>query len=214
MSWTDEIHEELHELDAQGLRRRLRVVDVLGGMRASVGDKDCVLFCTNNYHGLADHPRVLERSQKALLRYGAGAQASRLVSGNFPIHQQLEEKTAAFKGAESALAFPTGYMANIAAVSALVDDEDVILCDRLNHASLIDACRMSKAKFMVYEHLSLDDLKKQLEKTAKYRRRLIVTDGLFSMDGDLVPLLKLMELAHEYDAMVMVDDAHGTGVLG
>jgi 8-amino-7-oxononanoate synthase len=214
MGWIDDIHEELHEFDAQGLRRRLREVDFLGGMRASVNGRDCVLFCTNNYLGLADHPRVLERSQKALLRYGAGAQASRLVSGNFPIHRQLEEKTAAFKGSEAALAFPTGYMANLAAVSALVGEEDVLLCDRLNHASLIDACRMSKAKFMVYEHLSLEDLGKQLEKTSKYRRRLIVTDGLFSMDGDLVPLLKLMELANEHDAMVKVDDAHGTGVLG
>jgi 8-amino-7-oxononanoate synthase len=214
VGWIDDIHEELHKFDAQGLRRRLREVDFLSGMRASVNGRDCVLFCTNNYLGLADHPRVLERSQKALLRYGAGAQASRLVSGNFPIHRQLEEKTAAFKGSEAALAFPTGYMANLAAVSALVGEEDVLLCDRLNHASLIDACRMSKAKFMVYEHLSLDDLKKQLGKTANYRRRLIVTDGLFSMDGDLVPLLKLMELANEHDAMVMVDDAHGTGVLG
>ena len=214
MSWTDDIHEELHEMEAQGLRRRLRTVDLLGGMRASVENKDCILFCTNNYLGLADHPHVLERSQKALFRYGASAQASRLVSGHLPIHQQLEEKTAAFKGSEACLAFPTGYMANLAAVSALVDEKDVILCDRLNHASLIDACRMSKAKFMVYEHLNLEDLKAQLEKTAKYRRRLVVTDGLFSMDGDLVPLLKLMELAHEYDALVMVDDAHGTGVLG
>ncbi len=214
MSWIDDIHEELHELDAEGLRRRLRVVDLLGGMKASVNNKDCVLFCTNNYLGLADHPKVLERSQRALLRYGAGAQASRLVSGHLPIHMQLEEITALFKGSEAALAFPTGYMANLAAVSALVDDKDVILCDRLNHASLIDACRMSKAKLLIYEHLNLEDLKKQLEKTGKYRRRLIVTDGLFSMDGDLVPLLKLMELAHEMDALVMVDDAHGTGVLG
>src|SRR6185295_13590241 len=214
MSWTDDMHEELHELDAQGLRRRLRIVDYLGGMKASVEGKNCVLFCTNNYLGLADHPKVLERSQRALLRYGAGAQASRLVSGHFPIHHQLEEITANFKGAEACLAFPTGYMANLAAVSALVGEEDVVLCDRLNHASLIDACRMSKAKFQVYEHLNLDDLKTQLEKSAKYRRRLIVTDGLFSMDGDLVPLKKLMDLAHEHDALVMVDDAHGTGVLG
>ena len=214
MSWIDDIHEELHELDSQGLRRRLRVVDVLGGMRASVNNKDCVLFCTNNYLGLADHSKVLERSQRALLRYGAGAQASRLVSGHFPIHMQLEEITALFKGSEAALAFPTGYMANLAAVSALVGEEDAILCDRLNHASLIDACRMSKAKLLIYEHLNLEDLKKQLEKTGKFRRRLIVTDGLFSMDGDLVPLLKLMELAHEMDALVLVDDAHGTGVLG
>jgi len=214
VSWIDDIHEELHELDSQGLRRRLRVVDVLGGMRASVNNKDCVLFCTNNYLGLADHSKVLERSQRALLRYGAGAQASRLVSGHFPIHMQLEEITALFKGSEAALAFPTGYMANLAAVSALVGEEDAILCDRLNHASLIDACRMSKAKLLIYEHLNLEDLKKQLEKTGKFRRRLIVTDGLFSMDGDLVPLLKLMELAHEMDALVLVDDAHGTGVLG
>src|SRR5271163_2551202 len=150
-------------------------------MKASVDNKDCVLFCTNNYLGLADHPHVLERSQKALFRYGAGAQASRLVSGHLPIHQQLEEKTAAFKGSEACLAFPTGYMANLAAVSALVNDQDAILCDRLNHASLIDACRQTKAKLLIYEHLNLDDLKKQLERAAKYRRRLIATDGLFSM---------------------------------
>lgn len=214
MSWKDDLHEALGEMDSRGLRRRLRTVDLLGGMRASVENKNCVLFCTNNYLGLADHPHVLEQSQKALFRYGAGAQASRLVSGSFPIHQLLEEKTAVFKGAEACLAFPTGYMANLAAVSALVDEKDVILCDRLNHASLIDACRMSKAKFLVYDHLSLEDLQKRLEKTAKYRRRLVVTDGLFSMDGDLVPLLKLMELTHDYEALVMVDDAHGTGVLG
>lgn len=214
MGWLDDIHEELHEMDAQGLRRRLRVVDLLGGMRASVDHKDCVLFCTNNYLGLADHPRVLERAQKALLRYGAGAQASRLVSGHSPVHMQLEEITSLFKGSEACLAFPTGYMANLAAISAMVGEEDAILCDRLNHASLIDACRMSKAKLLIYEHLNLDDLKKQLERSAKYRRRLIVTDALFSMDGDLVPLLKVTNLAHEYDAEVYVDDAHGTGVLG
>jgi 8-amino-7-oxononanoate synthase len=214
MSWIDDIHEELHELEEQGLRRRLRAVDHLGGMRASVGGRDCILFCTNNYLGLADHPKVLERSQRALLRYGAGAQASRLVSGHFPIHLQLEEITAVFKGSEASLAFPTGYMANLAAVSALAGDGDAVLCDRLNHASLVDACRMSKAKLLIYEHLNLEDLKGQLERSSKYRRRLIVTDGLFSMDGDLVPLKKLMDLAHEKDALVLVDDAHGTGVLG
>jgi len=214
MSWLDDIHEELHELDRQGLRRRLRLVEPLGGLRAHVGDKDCVLFCTNNYLGLADHPKVLERSQRALLRYGAGAQASRLVSGHFPIHMQLEEITANFKGFEACLAFPTGYMANLAAVSAMVGEEDAVLCDRLNHASLIDACRASKAKLIVYEHLNLQDLEEQLKKATKYRRRLIVTDALFSMDGDLVPLKKLMVLAHDQGAMVLVDDAHGTGVLG
>jgi 8-amino-7-oxononanoate synthase len=214
LSWLDDLHKEIHELDAHGLRRKLRVVDPLGGMRASIDHKDCVLFCTNNYLGLADHPKVLERSQRALVRYGASAQASRLVSGHFPIHMQLEEITALFKGAEACLAFPTGYMANLAAVTALVGEEDAVLCDRLNHASLIDACRMSKAKFLVYDHLNLNDLKKQLERAGKYRRRLVVTDALFSMDGDLVPLLKVTHLAHDHDAMVMVDDAHGTGVLG
>ena len=214
MGWIEELHAELHALEDQGLRRRLRVVDVLGGMRASVNHKDCLLFCTNNYLGLADHPKVLELSQKALLRFGAGSQASRLVSGHFPIHLQLEEITANFKGAESCLAFPTGYMANLAAIPALVGEKDVLLCDRLNHASLIDACRQSKAKLLVYEHLNLEDLRKQLEKTSPYGRRLIVTESLFSMDGDLAPLLKITNLAHEYDALVYVDDAHGTGVLG
>ncbi len=214
MSWIDDLHEEIHELEAQSLRRRLRVVEPLGGMRASVNGKDCVLFCTNNYLGLADHPTVLERSQRALIRYGASARASRLVSGHFPIHMQLEEITANFKGSEACLAFPTGYMANLAAVCGLVGEKDAVLCDRLNHASLIDACRQSKAKFLVYDHLDLEDLKKQLERAGKYLRKLVVTDALFSMDGDLVPLLKLTNLAHEYDALVMVDDAHGTGVLG
>jgi len=214
LNWLDDMHEELHKLDAQGLRRRLRVVDLLGGMRASIDHKDCVLFCTNNYLGLADHPKVLERAQKALLRYGAGAQASRLVSGHTPIHMQLEEITALFKGAEACLAFPTGYMANLASISAMVGEEDAVLCDRLNHASLIDACRQSKAKLLIYEHLDLEDLRKQLERSGKYRRRLVVTDALFSMDGDLVPLLKVTNLAHGYEARVYVDDAHGTGVLG
>ena len=126
MGWLEELHEEIHELDAQGLRRRLRVVEPLGGMKASINGKDSVLFCTNNYLGLADHPKVLERSQRALVRYGASAQASRLVSGHFPIHMQLEEITALFKGAEACLAFPTGYMANLAAVTGLVGDEDAI----------------------------------------------------------------------------------------
>ncbi len=214
MGWLEDIHEELHEFDHQGLLRKLRIVDFLGGMRATVENRDCVLFCANNYLGLADHPRVLERAQKALYRYGGGAQASRLISGNFPVHRQLEERTAAFKGAEACLAFPTGYMANLAAVGALASEEDAVLCDRLNHASLIDACRMSKAKMLVYGHLDLEDLRKQLERAGKYRRRVIVTDALFSMDGDLVPLTKLMDLAREFDALVMLDDAHGTGVLG
>src|SRR5579871_868209 len=208
------MHEQLHQLDAQGLRRKLRVVDLLGGMRASIDHKDCVLFCTNNYLGLADHPKVLERAQKALLRYGAGAQAAALVSGNLPVHLQLAEITALFKGAEACLIFPTGYMANLAAIPALVGEGDAVLCDRLNHASLIDGCRNSKAKFLIYEHLNLEDLKKQLERAGKYRRRLVVTDAIFSMDGDLVPLLKVTNLAREFDADVYVDDSHGTGVLG
>lgn len=214
MSWIEDIHEELQELDAQTLRRHLRIVDPQGGMKASVNGKDCILFCTNNYLGLADHPEVLKKSQETLMRYGAGAQASRLISGHFPIHEQLEIKTAAFKGSEACLAFPTGYMANLASVSALVGERDAILCDRLNHASLIDACRQSKAKLLIYEHLNLDDLKKQLERAGKYRRRLIVTDALFSMDGDLVSFPGLTDLAYEHDSLILVDDAHGTGVLG
>ncbi len=214
MGLIDSLREKLDELERQGLRRRLREVDFLGGMRAVLQNRECVLFCTNNYLGLADHSHVLERSQQALLRFGAGAQASRLVSGHFPIHRQLEEKTAAFKGSKTCLAFPTGYMANLAAVSTLAGEGDAILCDRLNHASLIDACRMSKAKLLVYDHLNMDDLEKQLVRSEKYHTSLIVTDAFFSMDGDLAPLLKIIELAQDYEALVIVDDAHGTGVLG
>jgi 8-amino-7-oxononanoate synthase len=210
----EDINEELQELDAQGLRRNLRTVEFKGAMKAVVEGRECVLFCTNNYLGLADHPKVLKRAKQALEKYGAGAQASRLVSGNFPIHEELEKKTAAFKGAEACLAFPTGYMANLAAVSALVGEGDAVLCDRLNHASLIDACRMSRAKFLVYGHCDMEDLKKLLERSSQYYRRLIVTDALFSMDGDLAPLPDILGLAESHNALVMVDDAHGTGVLG
>jgi 8-amino-7-oxononanoate synthase len=214
LDWMAELQQELADWEAQGLKRQLRTVDLLGGAKARVNGRDCVLFCANNYLGLSDHPRVLKMAHQALDRYGAGAQASRLVSGNFPIHDLLEEKTALFKGSESCLSFPTGYMANLAAISALVGDADAVLCDRLNHASLVDACRMSKAKLMVYEHLNLEDLKSCLERTRAYRRRLIVTDSLFSMDGDLAPLGNIMDLAAEFDALVLIDDAHGTGVLG
>ncbi|HVM32036.1 MAG TPA: 8-amino-7-oxononanoate synthase [bacterium] len=214
MDWIEELRQELAGLEAQGLKRALRTVDPLGGAKARVEGRDCVLFCSNNYLGLADHPRVVKMARQALDRYGAGSQASRLVSGNFPIHDLLEEKTALFKDTEACLAFPTGYMANLAAVSALVGDEDAVLCDRLNHASLIDACRSSKAKLLVYEHLNLADLRACLERARNYRRRLIVTDSLFSMDGDVAPLPGIMELASEFEALVLIDDAHGTGVLG
>jgi 8-amino-7-oxononanoate synthase len=210
----NDIQDEMKELETQGLRRKLRTVDLLGGTRGSINGKECVLFCTNNYLGLSDHPRVLALAEQALKRYGAGAQASRLVSGNFPIHDLLEEKTALFKDTEACLAFPSGYMANLAAITTLIGEEDAVICDRLNHASLIDACRMSKAKLMVYEHLNMEDLKGVLRRSSQYRRRLVVTDALFSMDGDLAPLVEIMELATEYDTMVLIDDAHGTGVLG
>jgi 8-amino-7-oxononanoate synthase len=214
MGWPEELQAELNDISARGLARTLREVEPLGGMSASVQGRPCVLFCTNNYHGLSGHPTVVSSARAALERFGAGAQASRLVTGHFSIHRELEERTALFKEAEACLAFPTGFMANLAAVAGLVGEGDGVFCDRLNHASLVDACRLSGAKLRVYAHGDMESLEKALTRGGRFRRRLIVTDTLFSMDGDVAPLPALMELADRFECLVMVDDAHGTGVLG
>jgi len=205
---------ELAELEKNGLLRRLRTVEYLDGMKARVDGQECVVFCSNDYLGLARDERIQTAAAKAAREYGAGSGASRLVCGDLSIHRELERALAAFKGTEAAVVFPTGYQANVGVITALVNKEDVVICDRLDHASIIDACRLSGAKLLVYPHADLDGLKNCLKTGRGYQRRLIVTDSVFSMDGDSAPLAGICDLAQEYDALVMVDEAHATGVLG
>ncbi len=206
---------ELAELDALGMRRTLRTVDGQGP-RAVVDDRDVLLLCSNNYLGLAGHPALLEAAAAATWRYGTGSGASRLVSGTLPPHAQLEERLAAFKGSEAALLFNSGFAANTGILQGLFGPDDVIFSDELNHASLIDGCRLSRARTVVYPHRDVQTLERLLAAAAPLRkgRWLVVTDGVFSMDGDIAPLAALCDLKERFDALLMVDDAHGTGVLG
>jgi glycine C-acetyltransferase/8-amino-7-oxononanoate synthase len=172
-----------------------------------------LLLCSNNYLGLADHPRVREAAAEAAMRYGAGSGASRLISGNMTIHRRLEEQLAEFKRAEACLLFGSGFLANAGVVAALARRGDVVFSDALNHASIIDGCRLSRAETFVYDHCDMDHLEWGLRQAAG-RGALIVTDGVFSMDGDEAPLGRIVELAQRHDARVMVDEAHGTGCVG
>jgi glycine C-acetyltransferase len=172
------------------------------------------MLCSNNYLGLADHPLMKEAAVRAVKKYGTSSGASRLVSGNMELHEELEACIAQFKGTEAALVFNSGYAANTGIIPALAGRGDVIFCDRLNHASIIDGCLLSRAKLVRFPHNDTGSLRKLLDENETRGRRLIVTDGVFSMDGDLARLRELVRLKKEFDAILMVDDAHGTGVLG
>jgi 8-amino-7-oxononanoate synthase len=208
-----DIEDRLAEIKNRGLYRRMRSVSGPQGPRVLLDGKPVLLLCSNNYLGLADHPRVREAAAEAAMRYGAGSGASRLVSGNMTIHRRLEEQLAAFKRSEACLLFGSGYLANAGVVSTLAHEGDVVFSDELNHASIIDGCRLSKAETFVYDHCDTEHLEWGLRQ-AEGRGSLIVTDGVFSMDGDVAPLERIVELAQRYDARVMVDDAHGTGAVG
>jgi 8-amino-7-oxononanoate synthase len=208
-----EIEDRLAEISNRGLYRRMRCVSGPQGPRVLLDGKPVLLLCSNNYLGLADHPRVREAAAEAAMRYGAGAGASRLVSGNMRIHRRLEEQLADFKRSEACLLFGSGYLANAGVVSALAREGDVVFSDARNHASIVDGCRLARAETFVYRHLDTDHLEWGLRQ-AEGRGSLILTDGVFSMDGDVAPLEEIVELAGRYDARVMVDEAHGTGVLG
>ncbi len=207
--------EELAALDQGGLRRQLRNIEGPAEAELQLDGRKLVNFGSNNYLGLAFHPEVIAAAREATAQYGAGAGASRLICGNHALYQRLEQALASLKGTEYALVFSTGYMANLGTIQAIVGEGDAVASDRLNHASLIDACRLSRARLLIYPHGDTDRLADMLDKyRPKYRRMLIVTDGLFSMDGDVAPLRSLMQLAERHDAWLLVDDAHGTGVLG
>ncbi|WP_027338855.1 8-amino-7-oxononanoate synthase [Halonatronum saccharophilum] len=205
---------ELDSLKKEGLYRRLRVLEGSQSPRTIVDGREVIMLASNNYLGLSTNKQVKEEVIEIVRRYGIGSGGSRLTTGNYDLHRELEKRLAQFKETEDALVFNTGYMANIGVLTTLVGKGDIIICDKLNHASIIDGCRLSKAKLRVYRHNNMEQLERKLQGAGKYRRRLIVTDGVFSMDGDLAPLDQIVNLARKYDAMVMVDDAHGTGVLG
>ncbi len=209
-----EIGERLAELERLGLQRRLRMVSGPQGPRVLLDGRPVLLLCSNNYLGLADHPKVREAAAEAAMRWGAGAGASRLVSGTMTIHRRLEERLAAFEGSEACVLFGSGYLANLGAIGALAGPGDTIFSDALNHASIIDGCRASRAEIVVYRHLDSDHLERCLRRHGGEGRRLIVTDSVFSMDGDIAPLGEIVEIARAYDACVMVDEAHATGALG
>src|SRR5215211_1729750 len=191
----------------------MRMISGPQGPRVLLDGRPVLLLCSNNYLGLADHPRVREAAAEAAMRYGAGSGASRLVSANMTIHRRLEDRLADFKRSDACVLFGSGYLANAGVVSALAREGDVVFSDALNHASIIDGCRLSRAETFVYDHLDMGHLEWGLRE-ADGRGSLIVTDGVFSMDGDVAPLAEIAELAQRYDARVLVDEAHGTGALG
>ncbi len=208
-----EIEARLDELKALGLHRRTRLVSGPQGPHVLLDGKPVLLLCSNNYLGLADHPRIREAAAEAAMRWGVGAGASRLVSGTMTIHRRLEERLAEFKGREAALLFGSGYLANTGTISALARPGDVIFSDELNHASIIDGCRLSRAEVFVYDHGDVEHLSWGIGHT-EGRGALIVTDSVFSMDGDIAPLAEIVELAHHHGIRVLVDEAHATGTLG
>lgn len=211
LGWVD---DALAELERAGLRRRLVVRGGAQAGRVVLDGRELINFGSNDYLGLASDPRLIEAARAAAEREGWGGGASPLVSGRSESHAELERRLAEFEGTEAALVFPSGFAANAGIVPALVDEGDAIFCDAKNHASLIDGCRLSKATRFVYPHCDCAALERMLEDASQFRRRLIVTDTLFSMDGDLAPLAEIGALAVRHDAMVMVDEAHATGVFG
>jgi glycine C-acetyltransferase len=215
MSKTDWIAQEIEGLKSQGLYNRIRTISSPQGAWLVVDGKKVLNFCSNNYLGLANHPQIVAAAKKAADEMGVGPAAVRTIAGTTSLHLELERRLAAFKGVQAAITFQSGFAANLATIPALVGKEDVIFSDRLNHASIIDGSRLSAAKIIPYEHCDVASLESVIkENLPHYRRAIIISDGVFSMDGDVAPLDKIYEVARMYDILLMVDDAHGEGVLG
>jgi 8-amino-7-oxononanoate synthase len=208
-----DIAERLEELRRSGLHRRMRLIEGRQGPRVALDGAEVLLLCSNNYLGLAEHPKVREAAAEAAMRWGAGAGASRLISGNMGLHGDLEQRLAAFAGTSSALLFGSGYLANTGTIAALAGRGEVVFSDELNHASIIDGCRLSRAERFVYRHRDTEQLAWALRR-AGARASLIVTDGVFSMDGDVAPLTELLGLARRHRCRLLVDEAHATGAVG
>ncbi len=209
------IEDELQALHESGLYNHIRTLSSPQGAWLVVDGKRVLNFCSNNYLGLANHPRLVQAAKEAIDRYGVGPAAVRTIAGTMDLHVELERRLAAFKGVEAAITFQSGFNANLGTIPALVGRGDVIFSDELNHASIIDGSRLSRAQIIRYNHCDVADLEAKLkEHRHQYNRALVVTDGVFSMDGDIAPLDKIYEVVQHYDAILMVDDAHGEGVLG
>lgn len=209
------IRDDVAALKEQGLFINIRTIQSAQGPWTMVDGKKVLNLCTNNYLGFANHPRLKEAARAAIEAYGVGPAAVRSIAGTMDLHLQFEERMARFKGVEGAISFQSGFCANLAVIPALVEKEDGIFSDELNHASIIDGCRLSRATIERFAHCDPDDLERVLrEKRGNYRRAIVITDGVFSMDGDVAPLDKEYEIAERYGAIFMVDDAHGEGVLG
>lgn len=212
MQW---IRDELQNLKDAGLYNRIRTLSSPQGAWLVVDGKRALNFCSNNYLGLANHPRLVQAAQEAVLRYGVGPAAVRTIAGTMDLHVNLEARLAAFKGVEAAITFQSGFTANLATIAAVVGKDDAIFSDELNHASIIDGSRLSGAKIIRYTHCDPVDLDRQLqEQRNNFPRALVITDGVFSMDGDVAPLDQIYAVTKKHEAMLMVDDAHGEGVLG
>ncbi len=208
------IEEEIASLKAQGLFTHIRTLSSPQGAWLEVDGKRVLNFSSNNYLGLANHPRLAEAAAQAVQARGLGPAAVRTIAGTMDLHLELERRLAQFKGAEAAITFQSGFTANLATIPALVGKDDIIFSDELNHASIIDGCRLSRAEIVRFKHADPDDLLRQIAAAPSTGRRLIITDGVFSMDGDIAPLPTLAEIAEQHDILLMVDDAHGEGVLG
>ncbi len=209
------IERELKNLHDAGLYNQIRTLGSPQGAWLTVDGKRVLNFCSNNYLGLANHPRMLEAARAAMERFGLGPAAVRTIAGTMELHLELERRMAAFKGVESTISLQSGFTANLATIPALVGKEDVIFSDELNHASIIDGSRLSGAQIIRYAHCDPLDLKRVLEEQRdKFPRALVITDGVFSMDGDVAPLDQIYDVVQQFDAVLMVDDAHGEGVLG
>ena len=209
------VQEQLEELKQAGLYNTIRTIGSAQGAWLTVDGKRVLDFCSNNYLGLANHPRLVQAAKDAVDCYGVGPAAVRTIAGTMDLHVELERRMARFKGVEDAISLQSGFSANLAVIPATVGKEDVIFSDELNHASIIDGCRLSGARIIRFKHADADDLEAQVHAHMKdYRRGLVISDGVFSMDGDIAPLDKLYEVTQRHDLMLMVDDAHGEGVLG
>ncbi len=205
---------ELATLEREGLLIHTRTVESAQGAWMTVDGKRVLNLCANNYLGLANHPRLREAAHAAIERFGVGPAAVRSIVGTLSLHTELEQKLSAFKGVEATLTLQSGFNANLAVIPVLVQEDDAIFSDELNHASIIDGCHLSRAQVIRYRHCDPDDLAAALKRTLGVRRRLVITDGVFSMDGEIAPLPQIVAVAAQHEALVMVDDAHGEGVLG
>ena len=208
------ITEELDKLEEAGLLVQVRTIEGPQGAWIIIDGKKVLNLSSNNYLGFANNPELKSASQKAIETYGVGPAAVRTIAGTTSLHRELERKLAHFKGVEGSITFQSGFCANLAVIPAIVGKEDVVFSDELNHASIIDGCRLSKARVVRYEHCNPEDLRAKIHAEKDIRRKIIITDGVFSMEGDVAPLPEIANVAEEYEAITMVDDAHGEGVLG